>query len=558
MEESDSGGVGAKKGFLYQDYAAAYYLLRMLRDKSIISIRCEVTDDIDVVYQDYIEYVQVKTTDADRKWSLKEFTEPSYKYVEPTGRQRKKQKVSNKDSILHKSIDCDSDTNKRSQFRILSPRDVLKPLNFLKIPFHTRPEKTGRSELLNQLQNKVSDYKSPNGNDVEHWLDNAIWEVIPTPEQLELECQKMILQSAQSKGYMLSIDRDCGVILNSILNTLTKKSATSRITFSAKDKSYLRQDFFDWFYSELEIIAKSSLNNVKIYTKSAAELQAILRKFTSKTDIYADRSFVGDKNCSGLEGKYEMRRYRYDHIAKSIKQWLPEVLLTPSELADTRPENFEAKIKEYAKRIDKNIGALSKMVAHVLLHSVIRTTTGSQPIPAYLYIDDGKETCFENVHIVIKDHSEDQLWLGFSYFVKDNFEKCITDIVNNFFELLNSESFANKKTKILDIKEDRFLVSHDIDKLLLNTTSIDECLDSFRFVFFIGYESSHLSCNSSDLAIDYKEKIIDEVYKRFGALVDGFVDKDEFMEDLHIDVYLYPIPCVDSLLTCAQEEFEVI
>lgn len=557
MEQSDSGGVGAKKGFLYQDYAAAYYLLKMLRDKSIVSIRCEVTDDIDVVYQDYVEHVQVKTTDAERKWSLKEFTEPTYKSVPPTGRQRKNQKVSNNDSILHKSMDCDSDTKKRCQFRILSPREVLKPLNFLKISFYTRSEKAGRNELLIQLQKKIADYKSPRGHDVEYWLDNTIWEVIPTIEQLELECQKMILQSAQSKGYMLSVDRDCDVILNSILNTLTKKSATSRITFSVKDKSYLREDFFDWFYSELEIIAKNSLNNVKIYTKNAIELQAVLKEFTSNLDIYADKSFVGDKNCSGLEGKYEMRRYRYDQIAKSIMQWLPEVLLTPSELADTRPENFDAKIKEYAKRIDKNIGSLSKMVAHVLLHSVIRTTTGSQPIPAYLYIDDGKETCFENVHIVIKDHSEDQLWMGFSYFVEDNFDNCITEIVDNFFDLLNSESFANKKTKILDVKEDRFLVSHDIDKLLLNTTSIDECLDSFRFVFFIGYETSHLTCKSKDLTSDYKDKIIDEVYKRFGALVDGLIDKDEFMEDLHIDVYLYPVPCVNSLLTSAQKEFEV-
>lgn len=557
MEQSDSGGVGAKKGFLYQDYAAAYFLLKMLRDKSIISIRCEVTDDIDVVYQDYIEYVQVKTTDAERKWTLKEFTEPSYKYIEPTGKQRKKQKVSNNDSILHKSMNCDNDTSKRSKFRILSPRDVLKPLIFLKTPFHVRPEKTGRSELLFQLKKKISDYKSPNGNDVEYWLDNATWEVIPAPEHLELECRKMILQSAYSKGYMLNIDRDCDVILNSILNTLTKKSATSRIIYSARDKSYSRHDFFDWFYKELDTITKNSSNNVKIYTKSASELQAVLREFTSRTDIYADKSFVGDKSCSGLEGKYEMRRYRYDHIAKSIKKWLPEVLLTPSELADIRPENFEAKIKEYAKRIDKNIGALSKMVAHVLLHSVIRTTTGSQPIPAYLYVDDDKETCFENVHIVIRDHSEDQLWMGFSYFVKDDFESCLAEIVDDFFDLLNSDSFADKKAKILDVKEDRFLVSHDIDKLLLSTTSIDECLDSFRFVFFIGYESEHLSCMSANLADDYQDKIIDDLYKRFGCLIDGLIDKDEFMQDLHIDVYLYPIPCVDNLLTTAQKEFEV-
>ena len=51
MDQSDSGGVGAKKGFFYQDLAAAFYLTQMLIDKTLKYVRCEVTDDIDLVYE---------------------------------------------------------------------------------------------------------------------------------------------------------------------------------------------------------------------------------------------------------------------------------------------------------------------------------------------------------------------------------------------------------------------------------------------------------------------------------------------------------------------------
>lgn len=109
MEQSDSGGVAALKGFTYQNLAAAYYVLNMLRDKSLISVRCEVVDDIDLVFDDRIEYVQVKTTDGDSKWCIKEFAEATTKSILPSGRQRVNQTISQEDSILHKSIQCDKD-----------------------------------------------------------------------------------------------------------------------------------------------------------------------------------------------------------------------------------------------------------------------------------------------------------------------------------------------------------------------------------------------------------------------------------------------------------------
>jgi hypothetical protein len=555
MEQNDSGGVGAKKGFLYQDYAAAYYLLKMLRDKALLSVRCEVTDDIDVVYKKYIEYIQVKTTDDDKKWSHKEFTTPTYKTVPPIKPQRKDQKVSNEDSILHKSLACDKNTLP-SRFRILTPRDVQSSLNILKVKLSIRSEKKGRSKLLEHLARALQEYKSPNGNDVEYWLDNATWEVVPSLEQLELESNKMIMQAAQDRGCFLNANRDCDSILDSILKTLTKKSAISRVLCSTHDKSYARKEFIQWFNEELEYYSQKSSNHVKIYTKNGAELTAILKEFTSQKGIYSSHCYAGDKVCSGQEGKYQMQRYRYDQIAISLNKWLPEILLRPSELADNMPSNYDEKIKVYTERIRQSLGTLNELVAHVLLHSVIRTVSGSQPIPAHLFVDDGQDTCYENIHIVIKEHSEDELWMGFSYFIKNNLQAEITNIVTKFHNLLISDAFEAKKSKIIDIKQDSYLIKHDINELLQPTASLDEHIDRFRFVFFIGYESNVLKENITDMESDYKQQLVEEVKVNFKILIDQLVHTDEFMKHLHVDVYLYPIPCLDNLLQEAQIRLE--
>lgn len=95
MDHSNSGGVGAKKGFLFQDYVAALYVTEMLRDKRIKGVCCEVKDDVDIIYENHVRFIQIKTTDGDKKWSAKELC------------LRTKKKDSNRynqDSIVHKSL----------------------------------------------------------------------------------------------------------------------------------------------------------------------------------------------------------------------------------------------------------------------------------------------------------------------------------------------------------------------------------------------------------------------------------------------------------------------
>jgi len=120
MNQSDSGGLGAKKGFFYQDLAAAFYLTQMLIDKTLKYVRCEVVDDIDLVYENHIEYIQVKTNDNDSKWTVTELC--------------KTKKATKNDSIIHKSLSCDNNSAYVAKFKILSPREVNSYLQCLRIP----------------------------------------------------------------------------------------------------------------------------------------------------------------------------------------------------------------------------------------------------------------------------------------------------------------------------------------------------------------------------------------------------------------------------------------
>ncbi|UHQ54140.1 dsDNA nuclease domain-containing protein [Microbulbifer sp. YPW16] len=551
MAKSDSGGIGAKKGFLYQDYVAALNALYMLLNKSIKEIRCEVSDDIDVVYDDYVEYVQVKTTKAEKAWQIGEFTKTSYK--EKQTKTGKKKKEYGSDSILHKSLDCDKESLP-ARFRIVTPRDICANLSYLKVPLKERKSIDGRCKILKSLRNRLKNYRSPNNNDVEYWLDNAVWEVIPSIEQMCLEANKIIMTVAYEHfGIHVNPTRDPQRILNDLLVNIIEKSATSIVLRSEENKIYNRTDFIDWFRREVMHCAESARQHLKVYTTDRSKLEAILDEFLIDDEIF---SFSGEKSCRGLKGSYHRKKYNYINISKGIRRWLPEVLLRPNELADQSPENLEAIIKRYAKAKAQSLSEIDSLIANVLLHSTIRTSYGSQPVAASLYVDDGKATCFDNIHIIVHDHAPDILLMGFSHLIIDNVKTTLEKITDEFDHLLESDAFSNRNEKILEDKEDGYLLKHDVDDILKANTSLDENLDRFLFAFFLGYETNILKCSESDMVGDYLIDLKDEVRFHFQRLIEKLIKKDSYFEDLHLHVYIYPIPSVSALKQTVRGEME--
>lgn len=548
MEESDAGGIGAKHGFLYQDYAAAFYLTKMLLDKRLKAVRCEVTDDIDLIYDNYIEYIQVKTTDSDSKWTLTEFCS-----VSKPKKIKGVKNVKSKDSIFHKSLMCNKELGIHTKFRILSQRDVRTALEYLKIERESRDGKKGKEELIASLSKHLDGFRSDAGNGADYWVENGWWEVIPSINELELMSCLQIMQGAAALNIYLDPTRDQQRILNDILCTLTKKSAISRKINCAADKSYSREDFLTWFHGELNILGNKNKTHAKIYSRDTAKFSPVLLKFIDLTDEI-------NKIGAGLEQGYHRNKYRFEYIADTLKNWLPELLLRPEELADTDSVNLIQKLDLLAGRFASHSDEFEIFVGKLLLHATIRFYSKSQPIPAILYVNKGNRSFkeFENIHIVKCDHTGDELWMGFSKLARGPDIKTPVDQICKQLDILLSDDFQLQREKILDIKQDNYLFKHDINEILNASASLDHYKDRFRFVIFFGYDSAHLSINMQDspMAEDYKEQQKEEVKRHFKYLVDKIHAYDNYFNDLNITVYLFPTPCIQTLLSTVKNKLK--
>lgn len=535
MEQSDSGGVGAKKGFFYQDLAAAYYLTKMLIDKTLKYVRCEVTDDIDLVYDKHIEYIQVKTTDNDSKWTITELC--------------KTENATKTDSIIHKSLSCDNNPDYISKFKILSPREVNSSLQYLRVSINKRDHKEGRDKLFRSLSTKVKN-KSSKGNDIGYWIDNTWWEVIPSKNELELMILRNIRVAAQDRDVFLT-DRHERAILQSVVYALTDKSALSRKLNISDDKSYLRKDFISWFWDEVEYASKDDTHFLKVYPQKLDKVDYILHEYNSYFKNDSSQNLIGKL----FYQDYELFRYRFKYVVDGVYNWLPEVLLSPEELSNINGINFQEKVDLLKRRMALKEKEVPSLIPRVTLHSIIRKSFLSQPIySASLYVDSSNEriTIYDNVHIVINNDDPDELWVGFSEILIDNdfsttIAKLKCDFIDNFLN-----NFQNHKKVILDVKRNNFLLKHDVDLYLNGTSSIDRLFNIIHFAIFVGYktENQPLEFDESEDE-EYFTQLIDEVKAHFEMLVSEIVTEKVYRK-INLHFYLYPIPCVETLI----KEFE--
>jgi hypothetical protein len=533
MTSSNAGGVGAKAGFLFQDYAAALYVTQMLSDTSLLAVRCEVTDDIDLIFNDHEEFVQVKTTDGESKWT---FTEVCAVTKVKKVKGKPKPPPSN-DSIIHKSMLCKGAGSGNAKFRLLSLRDVRKELLFLRTTADKRTDPAERKDFISSLESRMGAYVTPNGLGVEEWVDNAYWEVVPSLEVLELRARNAILKAAFSKNVVLESEVGDQIILNAILAIITKKSALSRTIHTADQKTYGRKEFLEWFNKEILLIGEQAAIYQKVYFNATQAKSQILIKFI---DLGTPKKQSG----MALGQGYERGKYRYRYIAESIIEWLPEILLRPSELADNTGKSVLGKVDLISGRLKKETPQLIALIGRVLMHSALRTFSNSQPIPATLYIDGG---CtfneFENIHIVNGENG-DELWLGLSEFSESEDLPTTIKTIAEKLHLLISNDFGKQRRRILDIKEDTYLLHHDIDALLNESTPIDNNIDRFRFVIFLGYKSPHFSVDD-DLKRSNDHHA--EAQSYFQEIISAIIAKDPFFDQMSFFIYLFPNPCINTL-----------
>lgn len=540
MDSNDSGGVGAKKGFLFQDYVAAYFVTLMLRDKRIRGICCEVKDDIDVLYSDYVEYIQIKTTDDDKKWSADELCK------------RTKKKDSNRynnDSIVHKSIQCDCSRQYKGKFRIITNRDCSSKLMYLKIEFKDRVDKQeSRSLLVRSLGKYIKEFTSENKNGIEYWIDNCFWQFFQNIDYLKMLSLTNIRNAASDCGFSLDPLKSENIIFNSILVKVTELSAISRKNSLSSNKTYFRVDLIEWFYSQVESLSQAAVR--KVYSRQQKNLPQVLLHLKDYNNIKYLNT-VG----AGYYQSYGRTKYRFSYISENVVSWLPEIFLRPEELSDINSTNILSSLSRVSDALAEDMNDLRDLLGKVLLHSILRYDSLSQPIPADLYIEKkGNLIDFTNVHIIKNNDEPDELWLGCSYLCNEDINAAIDSAALKISNFIEDNADLHRRI-ILDVKSDDYLVSNDIDEILNPASSINDSLSKIQFVILIGFNSVE---QGLDVKNDYENYLKNEVESRFVEVIEKVEIGYNNLLDLKFRIYIFPLPCIDTLVSSFQQKIKGI
>ncbi|PKF49730.1 dsDNA nuclease domain-containing protein [Enterovibrio nigricans] len=528
MDENNSGGVGAKAGFYFQDHVATLLASEMLLDNRVRGIGCEVGDDIDVFHSDdSVTHVQVKTGTVDKDWNLTQLRAPrnSGAVKDPNS------------SILHKSLELDKDPTVTSKFMLVTDKPVASSLSFLEIPLDKRSLKTGRDALVKSIDLGLKNgFKSGNGNGGGYWVDNTIWRVFSDIEfvilkvehNLRSACEELLNCTLSNEGI-----RQLGEIL---CNRIYAKSQISKKTGDVVDKTLTR----DEAQSLLRQFATNNTLAPKAYSnKNLPEIVTPL--FEESEDKRRKRGFTQGFNFGA---------YRYDHVVDMLIDWVDEVFLRPSEIVGGSQTFGKAQeIRERIAGLD-----LKTVTARTILNSILRKQNQqSQPIPMVMFAANGNKCLkFDSVHIVLGEQNINELWVGVTEFIENS--DVIFDVMQRLSDKISDLIFLDMdkdRRIILEAKDDKYLFKHDIDSILDTSSSFESNLERFKFVVFISYKMDsydHLT-SESDLMTDIKNKI-DHMYNLM-------VSKNPFFAQVRLGFYVFPTPCNDTILNKLKDKISL-
>lgn len=526
MDKSNQGGTGAKKGFYYQDYFATLLVTRMLLDRNIKGIGCEVFDDIDIYHHDNsITYVQVKTGTVDKEWNLSELKKPRNNIA---GTKPKPQS-----SILHKSLQQDKIKGVKSKFILVTDKPLYSSLKYLQQPIESRVDIESHKKLAKQIDNALGKkFESLNGNRGDYWVNNTKWEVFYDVDHICKDIDLNLRTYAENVlGKLLSINqvRELGSL---ICNESYRKSQVSKTSGNPDDKTIYRQDMISFVNERI----KSQNSEPKVYPKERAK---------KIVNLFHENS-IRKCNNYGYKQTFEFSGYRYNYIVEQLLSWIDEVIMKPDELASftsiiTANEILKNRLK------NEDIG---KVISKTIYNSIIRTESDSQPIPMVLFsIGDKGELSFDSVNIVLKENSDDELWLSTVDLIRDELDliDAIDNCVSKIIKLIVDDIDFARNT-ILDYKNDEYLYKHNVNDILSTDKGFSETIERFNFSIFLVYKcTDYDSCTT-------EEQLSENINSYFEKTIEKLDKNIEITKNVRVGVYFIPIPCCDTLVNKFKEK----
>ena len=520
---SDAGGPAARQGFKYQDHVAVSFIFKMLQDSNYSQVECETADDIVAVFQCagqiVNEYIQVKTTESDGKWNLKEITA-----LDGT-------KANS--SLLHKSLKCDVRSG-IARFRIVTKRDVAKILDGFKKEIDKRvlPDITTTRGVA--LRKQFKKFVSPQKRDFLYWAENFVWQVYGDVEALEAVNIKALFQLAEGLGNRPNFTQ-LKAIYEEFLE-IADKAATASVKTATVSKIILRAPTLDHLKKLLDEADDMSTATSKPYKKRP---DPFLVEFHSNTKESLLHSF------SGFDVRYSLKKWRHENYAKHLIEWLPEFSLKASEIVNILAHNAETILARSISTFSDSELPRDRLIAELILHSILRSRQNSEPVACKVfYKSAGKLSEFGNAHIVQMPDQDDQLWLGLARMIKaSDMDTTLEQIREILDETISETVLSAEREIIISLREPLHHQpkADSFNQALHRNSPVDDMLNILCFPILLTYDSAALS---SGWLVDYVDNLKKEIETHFSTFTS---ELSENIKQVKVLIFLVPMESIELL-----------
>ncbi len=521
---SNAGGPAARQGFKYQDHVAVSFIFKMLRDSSYSQVECETADDIVAVFHFsgalFNEYIQVKTTESDKKWNWQEVIALDGTKADS--------------SLLHKSLKCDKRPG-LARFRIVTKRDVATILEGFKVELEKRMLPDSTTERGAVLVKKFKKFVSPQKRNFAYWADNCVWQVYGDVEALEAVNIKALSQLAEGLGNRPNYTQ-LQAIYDEFLE-MADKAATANVKTAAASKIILREPALAHLKKLLDEADYKSTATSKPYKKRP---DPFLVEFHASTEEGLLHSF------SGFDVKYSLKKWRHETFAKHLIEWLPEFSLKASEIVNILAHNAEAILARSISTFSDSDLPRDRLIAELILHAILRSRQNSEPVACKVfYKSAGKLSEFGNAHIVQIPGQDDQLWLGLARLIEANAMDATLEQICEVLDKTISETVLSAEREIIislreplhhQPKADAF------NQALHRNSPIDDMLNVLCFPILLTYDSEALS---SGWLADYISNLKTEIETHFSTFT---TQLPENIKQVKVMVFLVPMESIELLI----------
>lgn len=520
---SNKGGPAARQGFKYQDHVAVTFIFKMLRDSTYSQVECETADDIVAVFQCagqvVNEYIQVKTTEDDKKWNWQEVIALDSGKADS--------------SLLHKSLKCDVRPG-LARFRIVTKRDVATILEGFKTELDKRVLPDSTTTRGSALFNKFKKFVSPQKRNFSYWAENFVWQVYGDVEALEAVNIKALSQLAEGLGNRPNFTQ-LRAIYEEFLE-MADRAATANVKTAAATKTILREPALAQLKKLLDEADDKSTATSKPYKKRP---DPFLVEFHASTEEGLLHSF------SGFDVRYALRKWRYESFAKHLIEWLPEFSLKASEIVNILAHNTEAILARSISAFSDTELPRDRLIAELILHAILRSRQNSEPIACKVfYKSAGKLSEFGNAHIVQEPGQDDQLWLGLARLIEaGTMDTTLEQICEVLDDTISETVLSAEREIIISLRES---LHHQpkadaFNQALHRNSPVDDMLNVLCFPILLTYDSDALS---SGWLADYVDNLKTEIKAHFSTFTTQF---PENIKQVKVMVFLVPMESIKQL-----------